>query len=211
MVFTENKYTRAYFRIIEHRKSNPSNDPTERHHIIPKSIGGSDASDNLVDLTLREHFICHLLLTKMVEHPQHKYCMTRASRLMANTRGIKVNSRLYSLIGQHHPTPDSVKQKISIAKKGNCGWADDKDRVERHREMRIGKKHTDTRRDNMRKGMLGKNSWTYEVEGITYESNQMVATKYGIQRDTVRKRCRNPNFPEWRIVDKSRNQCYTDI
>lgn len=38
---------------------------TERHHIIPKSLNGSDSRDNLVRLTTREHFICHKLLTKM--------------------------------------------------------------------------------------------------------------------------------------------------
>ena len=210
MLFTENKYTRVYYRIVEHRKSNPSTDPTERHHIIPKSLGGSDNPDNLVDLTLREHFICHLLLTKMVEEAEHRYCMTRASRLMANTRGIKVNSRLYAIIGQHQPTPESVKQKISDSKKGST-WANDKERVEKHRKQRLGVKHTNHRRKNMSKGMLGKNSYSYEVEGVVYESNQIVATKYGLNRDTVRKRCRNPNFPEWKIVDKSRNQCYTDL
>jgi hypothetical protein len=28
----------------------------ERHHIIPRSLGGSDLPDNLVDLTYREHW-----------------------------------------------------------------------------------------------------------------------------------------------------------
>jgi hypothetical protein len=209
MLFTDNKYTRLYYRIVEQRKANRSTDPTERHHIIPKSLGGSDDPDNLVALTLREHFICHLLLTKMVEHPRHRYAMTRASRLMAYTRDIKINSRIYSIIGQHQPTPDLVKDKISKSKKGKCSWADDKDRVEKHRLQRIGKKHPEKRCKNMSKGMLGKNSWTYEIEGTTYDSNQVVAEKYGLHRSTVRKRCRSPNFPEWRIVDKIRNQCYT--
>jgi hypothetical protein len=40
---------------------------TETHHIIPKSIGGTDHKDNLVKLTAREHFICHLLLPKITE------------------------------------------------------------------------------------------------------------------------------------------------
>lgn len=39
---------------------------TEKHHILPKSFGGSNKKENLVELTIREHYVCHLLLTKMV-------------------------------------------------------------------------------------------------------------------------------------------------
>jgi 5-methylcytosine-specific restriction endonuclease McrA len=34
----------------------------ERHHIVPKSLGGNNDKDNLVLLTAREHYIAHLLL-----------------------------------------------------------------------------------------------------------------------------------------------------
>lgn len=36
----------------------------ERHHIIPKSIGGTNDTSNIAILTYREHFIAHWLLTK---------------------------------------------------------------------------------------------------------------------------------------------------
>ena len=38
---------------------------TEVHHVLPRSLGGSDDGSNLVRLTYREHFICHWLLTKI--------------------------------------------------------------------------------------------------------------------------------------------------
>jgi len=37
----------------------------ERHHIIPRCMGGSDEVDNLVDLTPEEHFVAHQLLVKI--------------------------------------------------------------------------------------------------------------------------------------------------
>ncbi len=37
----------------------------ERHHVVPRALGGSDDPKNLVDLTYREHFIAHWLLTRM--------------------------------------------------------------------------------------------------------------------------------------------------
>jgi hypothetical protein len=37
----------------------------ERHHILPRSLGGSDEDDNLIYLTGREHFMVHWLLYKI--------------------------------------------------------------------------------------------------------------------------------------------------
>jgi hypothetical protein len=34
----------------------------ELHHILPKCMGGNNNKTNLVRLTLREHYVCHLLL-----------------------------------------------------------------------------------------------------------------------------------------------------
>lgn len=38
---------------------------SERHHIIPRCIGGTNDKNNLVLLTPREHYIAHLLLVKI--------------------------------------------------------------------------------------------------------------------------------------------------
>ena len=38
---------------------------TEIHHIIPKSLGGTEDSTNKIRLSAREHFIIHKLLVKM--------------------------------------------------------------------------------------------------------------------------------------------------
>ena len=64
-MFKKNKYTIWYNKIIDNAISRNINGYTELQHIIPKSLGGSNFSDNLVNLTAREHFICHWLLTKM--------------------------------------------------------------------------------------------------------------------------------------------------
>lgn len=38
---------------------------TEKHHIVPRCLGGSDRCDNLVLLKAEEHFLAHKLLTKI--------------------------------------------------------------------------------------------------------------------------------------------------
>lgn len=67
-VFLDNKYTTIYFRLIEKRHVEPLSKKDvycETHHIMPRSLGGSDEKQNLVNLTPREHFVAHRLLTKM--------------------------------------------------------------------------------------------------------------------------------------------------
>lgn len=51
--------------IIENGRQRRLSDYSERHHIIPRSLGGNNTSNNLVKLTAREHFICHRLLAKI--------------------------------------------------------------------------------------------------------------------------------------------------
>jgi hypothetical protein len=37
----------------------------EKHHILPRSMGGSDDASNIICLTLRQHYIAHWMLWKM--------------------------------------------------------------------------------------------------------------------------------------------------
>ena len=57
-------YKRIYNELIKKRRVNPPAGYIERHHILPKALGGKDIPGNLVDLTAREHYIAHLLLAK---------------------------------------------------------------------------------------------------------------------------------------------------
>ena len=70
----EGKYTNWYFNIVNECKvSPPQNVYTERHHIVPECLGGSDDDSNMVALTAKQHFICHLLLTKMFKPKTFEY------------------------------------------------------------------------------------------------------------------------------------------
>ena len=72
-MFNTSKYTNWYYSIIKRAQARTGIvGYSEKHHIIPKSLGGSNKKDNLVKLTAREHFICHLLLPKMVEDLKFK-------------------------------------------------------------------------------------------------------------------------------------------
>lgn len=99
-MFKENKYTKLYYTIINRALTRSIDGYKERHHIIPKCLGGSNDLDNLVELTAREHFICHLLLIKMVEgNVKHKivYAAWQQSR-PSKYKEVKVTSRIYEML-----------------------------------------------------------------------------------------------------------------
>lgn len=64
-IFNESKYTRWYYAVIEKRRVAENSEGSELHHIIPRSLGGTDDPDNLVRLSYHDHAWCHWLLTKM--------------------------------------------------------------------------------------------------------------------------------------------------
>lgn len=60
-------YQKIYDNLISTRQDRNLNANTfyENHHIIMKSMGGSNLPENLLKLTPREHYLAHLLLWKI--------------------------------------------------------------------------------------------------------------------------------------------------
>lgn len=89
-------YQAIYNSLIE--RSNPRilDGYSERHHIIPRCMGGNDDPENLVKLTAREHFIVHRLLTKIYPDNHKLKC---AAFLMSHAKSakkyFKISSRTY--------------------------------------------------------------------------------------------------------------------
>lgn len=63
------------------------------HHILPRSLGGSDHPSNLVGLTPREHYMCHLLLVKMTSGKARGKMICAFFRF--KPKRSRVTSRLY--------------------------------------------------------------------------------------------------------------------
>lgn len=103
-LFIKNKYTRWYFNIISNAKHREIDVYTEMHHVVPVCFyvknrskgrrpgwidGDPDKEDNLVRLTPREHFVCHWLLTKMMDNKHARIKMEHA--LSSFRRSLKFN------------------------------------------------------------------------------------------------------------------------
>ena len=89
----EMNYQKVYDDLIAKCQARQSIDGyKERHHIIPKSLGGSNESSNLVDLTAREHFVAHFLLAKL-----HGGNQWSSIKRMRGNDDFYINSRLYDV------------------------------------------------------------------------------------------------------------------
>jgi len=91
-MFIDNKYKKWYFEIINRAKDRKLS-IYEKHHIIPKSLGGSNNKSNIANLSPREHFICHHLLTKMTEG---KNLIKMRYAFWSMTRNTKRTNRIIS-------------------------------------------------------------------------------------------------------------------
>lgn len=133
LTLTNMDYQNIYNQIIERAKTRQNTGYVEKHHIIPKCLGGSDTKENLVELTAREHFICHMLLCEI--YPSN-IDLSYALFLMSINKNkkdqgrYKVSSRTYDRIktewnkfSKGRKKPNGFSEKISIALKNrNMDW-----------------------------------------------------------------------------------------
>jgi hypothetical protein len=144
-MFKENKYSHTYYSIVERAKSRVLKAYSETHHIIPKSMGGSDDQSNLVELTAREHYICHLLLPKMTSG-EDRYKMIYAYTIMS---GRKIyGSRKYAFYREEYAKINSELRSGS----GNGMWG-----VDRSGEKNtfFGKKHSEETKRKISEKKMG--------------------------------------------------------
>ena len=117
-----NKYQKWYDHLIDRARNRTIEGYVERHHIVPRSLGGTNEKSNLVALTAREHLIAHMLLPRFVEN---KAPMWQAVWMMMNTQGRKLTGRLYEQariecrgICKGRKMSPEFCAKISAARKG---------------------------------------------------------------------------------------------
>lgn len=122
-LFLNNKYSKWYKSIISNARLRTNVDEyTEKHHILPRTLGGDNSASNLVDLTAREHFICHWLLTKMLKG-DNKYKMIYAlHRFMypQQPSRYKITSKKFELlksIPRTHTAEAKMKMHVSAKRR----------------------------------------------------------------------------------------------
>lgn len=117
-------YQKIYDKLITRGKNRMLAEYTERHHILPRCLGGTDDSSNLVDLTPEEHYLCHQLLVKI--HPDNIKLLNAALFMTANGMGRRSN-KVYGWLKRRYAEymrgPNNPSKVNGPWNKGKTGYA----------------------------------------------------------------------------------------
>ena len=193
-----NKYSKLYYKITSNAKQRITEGYTELHHIIPQSLGGSNDKDNLVELTAREHFICHWLLIKMTEGDERGKMLyalqgMKAENKFQNRYHTKITARVYekyrienaenhSKVMKGRPAHNkgrkmSEEQKQLLREKAKENHASGKIYSTESQQKRIAKVLGQKRTDETRKKMSA--SHTGKIKGPQSEEHKLAISLAG--------------------------------
>lgn len=92
-------YHAIYHRLIDRAANRQTPDAVERHHIIPRCMGGSDAKSNIALLTPEEHFFAHVILVKL--HPDVPKLILAVNMMGCGHRGKRAR-KIYGWLKRKH-------------------------------------------------------------------------------------------------------------
>jgi len=87
---------RALCRALSKKEANLILGYSEAHHILPKCLGGTNEKTNIAHLSAREHFIAHILLTKI--YPNSGHLILACHRLLHDKQGDRLNGKKYEIL-----------------------------------------------------------------------------------------------------------------
>ena len=99
-------YQSLYNSIIERARHRHIEGYTEKHHVIPRCLGGTNDKHNLVRLTPKEHYIAHLLLCHI--HPTNwkvwAALIMMAPKAKVNGERVTVSAKTYQYARERYGT-----------------------------------------------------------------------------------------------------------
>lgn len=153
--FNVSKYTRWYDSIITRARARSKlSIYVERHHIIPKCMGGLNG-DNLVELTPREHFICHRLLVRMTDDLKTKKALRWALHRMMFSKADTHESRYVT----NSHTFAKLRDEFNEAQRKPRELSEDhRAKIIAANQSRKGRKLSDETRAKMSAARMGRTS-----------------------------------------------------
>lgn len=172
----------------------------EKHHIIPKCIGGTDEDENLIDLYPEEHFIAHKLLA--FEYPSNEKLVSAFSmmafsknkfqkRIELTPEEYKKAREIFSnMLKERWRDPDYREKQSAIIKKR---W-EDQDYREKQSEMRTRLNHQMWENPDFKESMREKlkNRWKQMNErDLEKYRNKMrdISNKLWNNQEYIRSHC----------------------
>ena len=206
MIFIDNKYTKWYYSIIHHARSRTKHENLVIHHIIPECFfvkrkrkgpagwleGNPDSLENLVALTEKEHFIAHLLLTKMVNGPG-KYKVLAALNFLSDNFKVKT-SKLFQKL--------RLQRRKSLKGAGNPMW--NRKQTEETKikigQKSLGRKFSEESRNRRSDRMTGDGNHMFGQThslSVRQKQKQLRLSQSKITCGHCGKQVDPPNFKRW--------------
>lgn len=144
-------YKQIYDSLINRglQRTLPEDTYFEKHHIIPKCMGGLNDSENLVKLTPEEHYVAHQLLVKI--YPEVKGLSYAAKMMTVTSKFMVRTNKLYGWVKRAARNACvgkiislETRKKLSEAGKGKAGKAN------------LGKKASEETKKKMSIARIGK-------------------------------------------------------
>lgn len=127
-MFLDNRSNRIYCQIMDRAKTRSIIGYSEKHHIIPRSLGGSNCKSNIAVLTPREHYLAHLLLVRMTTGEARRsmsYALSffnasckNHKRSIPKSRWYDLSRKLLSEANKGKQPSDNCRLAVSKSKKG---------------------------------------------------------------------------------------------
>ena len=146
-------YQTIYDKLIEKAKlRSPLIGYSEKHHIVPLCMGGSNELDNLVRLTFKEHYVAHHLLYKIHKSSKLAHAWFSMCRTSKNQSRL-ITPKMYELAKIAHSNSLKESQKGS----GNpfYGKKHTEETLEKIRIQNIGRKASEETKKKMSNTRLG--------------------------------------------------------
>lgn len=113
-------YAKIYDKLIAKARQRVLVGYGEKHHILPRCMGGGNSKENIVLLAAREHFIAHKLLVRM--HPSVKgvwYALVAMGRIVEFKSKIFASERETAYkMRRGTKFSEESRRKMSLAKVG---------------------------------------------------------------------------------------------
>jgi hypothetical protein len=163
-------YKKHYDALIERARHRVLEGYFEKHHVLPKCLGGGDDTNNIVKLTAEEHYVAHQLLVKL--NPGNSSLIYAACVMTQSPIGKRINNKLYGWLKRELSKLQSKKflgkvwtnkQNTSRSETLKRQWADPDFRTKRSQAMR-GRTWTEESKDARSAMLRGKpgRKWTDE-------------------------------------------------
>jgi hypothetical protein len=203
-------YKRIYNQIIDHAKTRQLEGYKEKHHIVPKCLGGSNDKSNLVELTAREHFICHILLCEIYPKEnklKHALFLMAIGKQKIKEKTYVIGSRVYERLKiEYSEMLTGKKQTQETKDKKSKSMLNTWSKKTKEEMSEIGQKRWNTRKENKTDKITWGDKISQSLKGRDTTKANQSRSKSILQFD------KNNNFiKEWSSISEAERQIGGDI